>query len=294
MSRWPVSLLRIVLAFVIVFFAAIVSISVNAVLHSHNEWLSGVTFFVAFICLSFFLQRTFPSVYTYGRKWWQRPGRFYEGIFAVALALGVGVLSSKVATLWFGLLAISGVLVALLLRMTGRNHESLDLVPETSSRTEDHIHLPGYTHSPLAPPSQRYKQKEKTSGSRHRWSKPPFYIPDNCAIDVRNLDALRGWYEEKLGLVDANYEREDDSGRPFVDLHPPHSEAFLSLVELPSGASANREHVIFFAKNLEKAHRWLTERGVLVEPITTDSGGNRLFRFRDLEGNTIEVCVEPA
>ena len=34
---------------------------------------------------------------------------------------------------------------------------------------------------------------------------------------------------------------------------------------------------------------WLSSRA----PSTTDSGGNRLFRFRDLEGNTIEVCVEP-
>jgi hypothetical protein len=53
------------------------------------------------------------------------------------------------------------------------------------------------------------------------------------------------------------------------------------------------DRVIFFAKNLEKAHEWLAGRGVAVEPTTTDSGGNRLFRFQDLEGNTIEVCVEP-
>jgi len=26
---------------------------------------------------------------------------------------------------------------------------------------------------------------------------------------------------------------------------------------------------------------------------TADSGGNRFFRFHDLEGNKIEVCVEP-
>ena len=65
-------------------------------------------------------------------------------------------------------------------------------------------------------------------------------------------------------------------------------------MELGPGASAEKRHVIFFAKNLEKAHQWLAERGVAVELPTTDSGGNRLFRFRDLEGNAIEVCVEPA
>jgi hypothetical protein len=64
-------------------------------------------------------------------------------------------------------------------------------------------------------------------------------------------------------------------------------------VELAPGASADKRHVILFAKNLEKAHQWLAGRGVAVEPTTIDSGGNRLFRFQDLERNTIEVCVEP-
>jgi predicted enzyme related to lactoylglutathione lyase len=52
-------------------------------------------------------------------------------------------------------------------------------------------------------------------------------------------------------------------------------------------------HVVLFAKNLEKTQQWLVSRGVLVEPITCDAGGNHLFHFHDLEGNAIEVCVEP-
>src|SRR5204863_5409915 len=40
-------------------------------------------------------------------------------------------------------------------------------------------------------------------------------------------------------------------------------------------------------------HQWLAVRGVAVEPTSTDSGGNRLFRLLDLERNMIEVCVEP-
>ena len=125
------------------------------------------------------------------------------------------------------------------------------------------------------------------------WGKPPFYILDNCAVDVRNLTAAREWYKEKLGLHESKTDREEDSGRPFADLHIPNDGAFLSLVELEPGASAENRHVIFFAKNLDKAHQWFAQRGVAVEPTATDSGGNRLFLFRDLEGNTIEVCVEP-
>jgi catechol 2,3-dioxygenase-like lactoylglutathione lyase family enzyme len=125
------------------------------------------------------------------------------------------------------------------------------------------------------------------------WGKPPFYFAVNDAIEVRNLAAAREWYIEKLGLREARTDREEDCGRPFADLHVSGADIFLSLVEMEPGASTQKRHIIFFATNLEKAHQWLVERGVSVEPTTTDSGGNRLFRFQDLEGNWIEVCVEP-
>jgi len=125
------------------------------------------------------------------------------------------------------------------------------------------------------------------------WGKPPFSIADNCAVDVQNLAASREWYKEKLGFREAPRDRQEDSGRPFVDLHISNDDTFLSLVELLPGASIENRHVIFFTKNLEKTHQWLQGRGVAVAPTTTDSGGNRLFRFQDLEGNNIEVCAEP-
>jgi hypothetical protein len=125
------------------------------------------------------------------------------------------------------------------------------------------------------------------------WGKLPFFIADNSVVDVQNLIAAREWYKDKLALRDVETDREEDSGRPFADLCISNDDLFISLVELEPGTSAGKQHVIFFAKNLEKAHRWLAERGVSVEPITTDSGGNRLFRFQDLEGTRLEVCVEP-
>ena len=125
------------------------------------------------------------------------------------------------------------------------------------------------------------------------WGSPPFSIADNFAIDVRNLSAARQWYKDKLGLSEAKDHREDDSGRLFVDLHVSGYDTFLTLVELPPGATAEKNHVIFFANNLDKTHQWLQSRGVAVEQPTTDSGGNRLFDFHDLEGNKIDVCVEP-
>ena len=125
------------------------------------------------------------------------------------------------------------------------------------------------------------------------FGKPPFVIPDNYAVDVRNLAAARAWYKEELSLRDSKTEREEDSGRPFADLCISSDDICISLVELEPGASAEKQHVILYSANLEKTHKWMTERGVTVEPITADSGGNRLFRFLDLDGNAIEVCVEP-
>ncbi len=125
------------------------------------------------------------------------------------------------------------------------------------------------------------------------WGKPPFVISDNCALDVRNLKAAREWYKEKLGLRDSRDRREDDFGRPFADLMFASEDALLSLVELAPGASPEKAHVILFAKNLEKAHKWLADRGVPVAPLATASAGNPLFEFLDLDGNAIEVCVEP-
>jgi catechol-2,3-dioxygenase len=92
------------------------------------------------------------------------------------------------------------------------------------------------------------------------WDKPPLSMPDSYAIDVRNLAGLREWYKQKLGLQEANTDREDDSGRPFVDLYISNGDTFLSLVELPSGANADKPHVILYAKQLERAHKWLIRR----------------------------------
>jgi catechol 2,3-dioxygenase-like lactoylglutathione lyase family enzyme len=125
------------------------------------------------------------------------------------------------------------------------------------------------------------------------WGSPPFSIADNCAIDVRNLSAAREWYKHKLGFREAKTDREDDSGRPFADLYLSNADTFVTLVELEPGTFPEDRHIIFYAKNLEKVREWLARRGVAAQPITADSGGNRLFLFRDLEGSPIEVCIEP-
>ena len=123
MNRWSVSLLRIVLAFVTVFLAGIVSISFSAILHFQGNRLTGITFLAAVACLVLLFEKVFPSVYSRLRQrpWWQT--RAGEGVFVIALGIIISILSSRVATLWFGLLIVLGVLIALLLRVTRRDGE---------------------------------------------------------------------------------------------------------------------------------------------------------------------------
>ena len=121
MNRVSVGLLRIVLAFVTVFVAAILSISISAILRSQSNLVAGMTFLAAVACLVLFFEKVFPSAYSRSRRerWWQT--RVGEVVFIVVLGFIISILSSRVATLWFGLLIVSGVLVALLLRVTRRD-----------------------------------------------------------------------------------------------------------------------------------------------------------------------------
>lgn len=122
----------------------------------------------------------------------------------------------------------------------------------------------------------------------------PLRIPESFSVRVSNLANARQWYVEKLGFREGPKDIPDDSGSPFVALQLREGE-FITLVEIPKPTEKVYGDVapIFFASNLAKAQRWLSDRGVATEPIEEDSGGNPLFHFQDLEGNRLEVCKEP-
>ena len=128
------------------------------------------------------------------------------------------------------------------------------------------------------------------------WGKPPFSIPESFALKVRDLQAARHWYVEKLEFRDGPKDVTDDSGLPFA-VHQLRIEELLILLETADPISQTRSYgvvsPILFASNLSKTHAWLTSRGVAADPIQRDSGGNELFHFTDLDGNKIEVCKDP-
>ena len=124
------------------------------------------------------------------------------------------------------------------------------------------------------------------------WGGKNFYFGDNVSVGVRNLDSAIVWYQEKLDLRLTPLKSEDFEA--FLSFSKD-DDVGLALVAIPPGETkANVDgHPIFFSKKIESAHAEFTARGISVEPIQTDSGGNAFFRFRDLEGNQIEVCREP-
>src|SRR5271155_1595317 len=109
MNRWA-GLLRFAFAFVIVSLAGLIAIIVRAIFHSQTDGVTGITFLVAVVSICLIFERAFPSVYSRRRprKWWQT-----RMLIGLPVAIVISVLSSRIATLWFGLVIVSGVIVAI-------------------------------------------------------------------------------------------------------------------------------------------------------------------------------------
>jgi len=123
------------------------------------------------------------------------------------------------------------------------------------------------------------------------WTKKVLSFQDAVIVEVRDAAAAQRWYSEKLGLRYSSTTVEEAS----VVLGYSADDAELYLVEVSgnkdSESQAGRPPIIFASK-LAAAHEYLSSRGVAVSPVQSDSGGNKFFRFRDLEGNELEVCQE--
>jgi catechol 2,3-dioxygenase-like lactoylglutathione lyase family enzyme len=124
------------------------------------------------------------------------------------------------------------------------------------------------------------------------WGGKNFYFGDNISVGVKNIDLAVAWYEDKLGLHLSPLKSEDFDA--FLSLARK-DEIGLALVVIPPGETVANVpgHPILFTKRIEAAYEDFSSKGINVQPIQSDSGGNRFFRFRDLEGKEIEVCHEP-
>lgn len=124
------------------------------------------------------------------------------------------------------------------------------------------------------------------------WGRNQFYFADNITVGVSSLDRAVDWYCEKLGLRRARVPAEDVDA--FLVLSRDDNIG-VGLVVLGPNIRPNdlEQHPILYSKNIEATRDNFTSRGITVGDLQRDSGGNQFFQFQDLDGNTIEVCVEP-
>ena len=122
-------------------------------------------------------------------------------------------------------------------------------------------------------------------------------------VTVKDLNSAIEWYCDVLDVqkvsagtndldLDRNY-----AGTAVTLGYPTTKGKFFPVITLiqiqPGNVFAPTEHrPILFTKDLNQIYGDLTLKQV-AGPIEQDSGGNHFFAFQDLEGNRIEVCLEP-
>ena len=124
------------------------------------------------------------------------------------------------------------------------------------------------------------------------FDKSKFYFGDNISVGVRDVSKAIAWYQEKLRLRLSPLKCEEYDA---LLVFSKDDQTGLALVAILVGQTeANVEgHPILFSKKLEACREQFASRGIQVGPVQRDSGGNSFFQFHDLDGNVIEVCVEP-
>jgi catechol 2,3-dioxygenase-like lactoylglutathione lyase family enzyme len=110
---------------------------------------------------------------------------------------------------------------------------------------------------------------------------------DTVILRVRDLDAARAWYTERLGFRESF----GDLAAGLVVLECG-GRTTITLFALAPGESAGHAPVcwpVFHVRDAEGTRAALDARGVSVEPLQSD-GTVRWFDFVDLEGNRLEAC----
>ena len=125
------------------------------------------------------------------------------------------------------------------------------------------------------------------------WGRRHFSFGDNIAVGVRNLEQAASWYKEKLGLQRNRMVSEEFDAFLSFGKDDETGIALILIAEAESKANVEA-HPILFTKNISVAHAEFEAKGIVTGPVQSDSGGNQFFAFQDLDGNSIEVCIEPS
>jgi hypothetical protein len=127
----------------------------------------------------------------------------------------------------------------------------------------------------------------------------PAFSAASIVLSYSNLEAAKKWWIDAFDCKVAKEPETWDNRLPSdVALKlPGYDEPTILLcsraeieqahLEIPSPVASD-----MFCNKLEKAHNYLSRRGVVPGPIQ-DGGDMRFFEVRDIEGNLIQICKEP-
>jgi catechol 2,3-dioxygenase-like lactoylglutathione lyase family enzyme len=112
---------------------------------------------------------------------------------------------------------------------------------------------------------------------------------DTVILRVKNIKKAARWYKEVLELTPL-YEGENDHGMVIFQVGdgPPLTLYEIGYDEVIPAKRFSSTYPIFYVSDIEAVHSTLTERGVEAESIE-DDGAVKYFRFRDPDGNALEV-----
>jgi len=113
-------------------------------------------------------------------------------------------------------------------------------------------------------------------------------------VGVKDMQRAVAWYRDLFGL-DSWRNSRDEVVLGYTDAWTKSIITLVILVQIPEGRSnaAVARHPVLFTKSLKRVFDGLVSRGTVAGPIQKDSGGNHFFQLQDLEGNKIEICLEP-
>ena len=107
----------------------------------------------------------------------------------------------------------------------------------------------------------------------------------NVSMPVRDQQAAKAFYMEKLGFELVIEEEMPDMSDNWVQLKPSASDATVSLVTwMPSMAPGSLDGVVLGTDDIESSRARFLERGVEVSEVTDEHWG-RWATFRDVDGN---------
>lgn len=112
---------------------------------------------------------------------------------------------------------------------------------------------------------------------------------DTVILRVKNIKKAARWYKEVLELTPV-YEAENDQGMVIFQLGdgPPLTLYEIGYDEVMPAKRFSTTYPIFYVEDIEAVHSTLLQRGVEAGAIE-DDGTVKYFRFRDPDGNALEV-----